>query len=45
VCAQGGRKEEIPLKMYARAMDGMEAKLLQRINGSNLLMYAGSPWP
>ena len=36
---QGGRKEDIPLEMYARSMDGMEAKLLKRVNGSNLLMY------
>ena len=35
---QGGRKEDIPLEMYARSMDGMEAKLLKRVNGSNLLM-------
>ena len=41
VCTwQGGKKEQLFLDMYNDAMDGMEQRLLKRIQGSNVHMLS-----
>ena len=37
---QGGKKEQLFLDMYNDAMDGMEQRLLKRIQGSNVHMLS-----